>query len=131
MKSQNILVTAGILGAFAVIMGAMGAHALEKLITPDSLDSYLTGTQYHMYHSIVLLAIASNADKIHPKWFTISAFSFVIGILLFSGSIYLLSTSAITGITAKSILGPITPIGGLVLIFGWTSVVIGVLKAQK
>ncbi len=131
MKSQNLLIAGGILGAFAVIMGAMGAHALEKLISSDALESFLTGARYNMYHAIVLLAVASNSKHIHPKWFKFSTYAFIIGTILFSGSIYLLSTRSITGITASSILGPITPIGGLVLISGWISVVIGAIKVQK
>lgn len=131
MTSKKVLIIAGILGAIAVIMGAMGAHALESLISANSLKSYLTGARYNMVHAITLLALAANKQHLAPKWFKISTYAIFIGTLLFSGSIYLLSTSAITGIEAKSILGPITPIGGLVLISGWVSIVLGALKAEK
>ena len=131
MTHKKVLIIAGILGAIAVIMGAMGAHALETLISPNSLKSYLTGARYNMVHAITLVALAGNQQYIHPKWFQISTYTFLIGTLLFSGSIYLLSTSAITGIEAKSVLGPITPIGGLVLISGWVSIVIGAIQAKK
>ena len=130
MKPQSILIYAGILGAIAVIMGAMGAHALKTVLSPEELESFGTGARYNMYHAIMLFALAANIKNIDRKWLTISVNLTLIGTLLFSGSIYLLSTSALTGITAKSILGPITPIGGLLLISGWISVTIGSLKAK-
>ncbi len=131
MTSKKVLIIASILGAIAVIMGAMGAHALESLISPNSLKSYLTGARYNMVHAITLVALAGNQHHIHPKWFKISTYTFLIGTVLFSGSIYLLSTSSITGIEAKSVLGPITPMGGLVLISGWVSLATGALKAKN
>lgn len=128
MKTQTIIITASIFGAIAVMAGAMGAHALKELLPPDSLTSFLTGTKYNMYHAIALLAIAGNSNFLNPKWMTISVASIMVGVILFSGSIYILSTSQLTGIGATKILGPITPIGGLFLIFGWISIAIAALK---
>ena len=130
MKPQSIIVYAGILGAIAVIMGAMGAHALKAVLSPEALESFGTGARYNMYHAILLFAIAANIKNIDPKWLKLSVNLTLIGTLLFSGSIYLLSTSTITGINAKHFLGPITPIGGLLLISGWISIVIGAFKAK-
>ena len=131
MNKKNILIWSGILGAIAVIMGAMGAHALKAVLLPEALESYLTGARYNMYHAIILFAMASNTQLLAPKWAKRSSYAFIAGTLLFSGSIYLLSTSTITGINAKNILGPITPIGGLILIFGWGSIVIGAIRSKK
>lgn len=128
MKPKFIIITAGLLGAVAVITGALGAHALKALLDPNSLDSYLTATRYQMYHAIMLLAVAANWRNLHPKWAKISVILTLMGTLLFSGSIYLLSTRSISGLDGLSFLGPITPIGGILLIIGWILVVYAAIK---
>lgn len=128
MKPKSIIITAGIFGVFSIITGAMGAHALKELLTPEALESYLTGARYNMYHAIALLAIAGNTAYLNPKWLKNGVLFIIFGTVLFSGSIYLLATSSITGISANSILGPTTPIGGLLLIIGWLSITIAAIK---
>lgn len=115
--SQKIVLTALILGALSIVLGAFGAHGLKKFLTIEQLNSFEIGVRYQMYHALFLLFVAQTGyitDK--QKWvvFLLTLF----GILLFSGSIYLLATSTITSIKAK-FLGPITPLGGLLLIFSW------------
>lgn len=115
--SQKIVLTALILGALSIILGAFGAHGLKKFLTPEQLNSFEIGVRYQMYHALFLLFVAQTGyitDK--QKWIVFLLTLF--GILLFSGSIYLLATSTITNIKAK-FLGPITPIGGLLLISSW------------
>ena len=115
--SQKIVLTALILGALAIVLGAFGAHGLKKFLTLEQLNSFETGVRYQMYHALFLLFVAQTnyvTDKQKMIIFLLTLF----GILLFSGSIYLLNTSSITNIKAK-ILGPITPIGGLLLICSW------------
>lgn len=131
MKTKTILIFAGLLGVISVSMGAMGAHALKAMISEESLTSFLTGSRYNMYHALVLLALVPLREHLSPKWHSIGSFCMVIGTLLFSGSIYLLSTSEITGLQLNSLLGPITPIGGLILITGWASIVIGAIKGKE
>ena len=126
-----MIIWAGVLAVIAVSMGALGAHAIKPLLTSSSVESYLTGARYNMYHAIALLALSASSKHLSKKWVNITAYCFVIGTLLFSGSIYLLSTSAITGLTCQSFLGPITPIGGLILITGWIFVTIGAIKHTK
>lgn len=114
---KKILVVAAVFGFFAIILGAFGAHALKKVLTLDQLTSFETGVKYQMYHALFLLFVGTTSlltmkDKEFIFYFTL------IGVLFFSGSIYLLTTSSITGIKSK-ILGPITPIGGLFLIAAW------------
>ena len=128
MKPKSILIFAGILGVIAVIMGAMGAHGLRDDLNPIQMNSFLTGARYNMYHAIVLLAIAGNVQNLDAKWMKISVISILVGIVLFSGSIYLLSTSHLIGISINSILGPITPIGGLFFVFGWFSIAVAAFK---
>jgi uncharacterized membrane protein YgdD (TMEM256/DUF423 family) len=115
--SQKIVLTALILGALSIVLGAFGAHGLKKFLTIEQLNSFEIGVRYQMYHALFLLFVAQTGyitDK--QKWvvFLIT----LLGILLFSGSIYLLATSTITSIKAK-FLGPITPLGGLLLISSW------------
>lgn len=114
---KKILLTACFLGFLAIILGAFGAHALKKTLTPDQLISFETGVKYQMYHALFLLFVG-NTQIITLKEKAVLFYMVLVGILFFSGSIYILTTSAITGIKSK-IFGPITPIGGLFLIVSW------------
>jgi uncharacterized membrane protein YgdD (TMEM256/DUF423 family) len=110
---KSILTIAAISGLLAVVLGAFGAHALKKMISPEMLEVYKTGVQYQFYHTFALLVVGIlmyfNTSKA-LKW---SGYLFVLGILLFSGSLYVMT---ITGIKA---LGIITPFGGTVWIVAW------------
>lgn len=114
---KKILLVACILGFLAIIFGAFGAHALKKTLTPEQLISFETGVKYQMYHALFLLFVGMT-QIISIKEKTILCYLVFVGVLLFSGSIYILTTSAITGIKSK-LFGPITPIGGLFLILSW------------
>ncbi len=105
------------LGMIAVILGALGSHALKEVLRPEQLESFTIGVRYQMTHVLLLLVVllTSYFDedvKQTSFWLTI------IGILLFSGSIYLLNLQELLG-TKLSFLGPVTPIGGLFLIANW------------
>ena len=114
---QSIITIGATFGALAVIFGAFGAHALKKIMNEEQLKNYETGVKYQMYHAIVLLIIGFNSDSV-PVYQNIMVDSFIIGIILFSFSIYGLSISA--ALNKKiSLLGPVTPIGGLLLVLGW------------
>jgi uncharacterized membrane protein YgdD (TMEM256/DUF423 family) len=117
MKYKLISIAA-IFGALAVILGALGAHQLKNMLSPVSLDAFDKGVKYQMYHSLLLLFLAL-AYK--PNTATILkqiAIFTILGICLFSFSIYLLSTQLISHLNV-SFLGPITPIGGLCMIIAW------------
>ncbi len=119
MKAKQILQLAGISGAIAVGLGAFGAHSLEALLIQNGrLDTFQTAVNYHFYHTLALFGIGVLAT-VKPDWKGISfaAWSMVLGILIFSGSLYVL---CLTGITW---LGAITPLGGLAFILGWSSLV--------
>lgn len=104
-------------GLLAVIFGAFAAHALKKKLTPELLQSFETGVKYQMYHAIVLLVLGFNLsfDKPLDAWIVNS---FIFGTLLFSFSIYALCLGAAKG-NKPRFLGPVTPIGGLLLVAGW------------
>lgn len=114
---KKILLTACILGFLAIVLGAFGAHALKKTLTPEQLTSFETGVKYQMYHALFLLFVGMT-QMITLKEKGILFYLIVVGVLFFSGSIYILTTGAITGIKSK-LFGPITPIGGLFLILSW------------
>ena len=114
---KKILLTAAILGITAIILGAFGAHALKKVLTETQLQSFEIGVRYQMYHAFFLLFIGiftflNEKERLIIFWLTLT------GVLFFSGSIYLLATNGITNLKTKW-LGPITPIGGLLLILSW------------
>jgi len=114
---RKVISTAAILGAIAIILGAFGAHALKKVLTIDQLSTFETGVKYQMYHALLLLFVGSStsiSEKARKGiWILV-----VLGVLFFSGSIYLLATDNLIAFNAKSI-GFITPIGGLLLIVAW------------
>jgi uncharacterized membrane protein YgdD (TMEM256/DUF423 family) len=114
---KKILLAACALGFLAIIFGAFGAHALKKILSIEQLNSFETGVKYQMYHALFLLFIGTT-QIITLKEKTIIFYLTVTGILFFSGSIYVLTTNGLTGIKSK-LIGPITPIGGLILILSW------------
>ena len=122
MTQDITIATAALFGMLSVIFGAFGAHALKKILSQVHLQSFEVGVKYQMYHSIVLLALGFNSN------FSTTAiyWCFTIGIILFSFSIYGLVLSDAKGRKLR-FLGPITPIGGLLLVIGWSLVVINAL----
>jgi uncharacterized membrane protein YgdD (TMEM256/DUF423 family) len=127
--NKKITATAAFLGMVAIILGAFGAHALKKVLTPEQLISFETGVRYQMYQAFFLLFLATQNDILEKTKKTI--FILILsGTLFFSGSIYLLSTTGITGINFKPI-GFITPIGGLLLIVAWGMLGYSILKSRK
>ena len=101
----------------AVVLGALGSHALKEVLTPEQLESFTIGVRYQMTHVLLLMVVLltsyfEEGIKETSFWLT------VVGILLFSGSIYLLNLQQLLGVKL-SFLGPVTPIGGLFLITNW------------
>ncbi len=130
---KRLLLFSGFSGAIAVSLGALGAHGLkekmkEGLITMDNLQAFDTAARYQIYHSIALLAMAFLIDKFSVKLISSAAYCFMIGTVLFSGSIYILSTSSLLGLENVRWLGPITPIGGLFFVTGWVLVAVAGIK---
>ncbi|SNR70455.1 Uncharacterized membrane protein YgdD, TMEM256/DUF423 family [Lutibacter agarilyticus] len=122
---QTTLIIASILGGLAVIFGAFGAHAFKKILSEEQLKSFETGVKYQMYHAIILLIIGFNFSLEIPSE-KYMVYSFIIGIILFSFSIYGLVISSAKNKKLR-FLGPITPLGGLFLIIGWCMLCYNVL----
>ena len=114
---QFTLMVAAAFGMLAIILGAFGAHALKKTLNDEQLKSFETGVKYQMYHAIVLVLLAFQFQFTEAIE-TYIVYSFMSGILLFSFSIYGLVLSSAQGKKMR-FLGPITPLGGLLLTIGW------------
>jgi uncharacterized membrane protein YgdD (TMEM256/DUF423 family) len=126
MKSGKHLKTAIFFAITAVALGALGAHALKEVLSSSQLSSFETGVRYQMYHAIVMLILAINANKFNHHLSKVLNLM-VAGIFCFSFSIYLLSLQGVLGVSL-SFLGPITPIGGLVLISAWATLFFSIKK---
>ena len=129
---KTLLIVSGFSGVIAIGLGALGAHSLKGILTLEQLKSFETGSEYHIYHTIALLLLAALSNTLSKK--TIKAISLLwgLGIILFSGSIYLLSTREALGIDSWTVfLGPITPIGGLCFIAGWAMLAIAGVSNNK
>lgn len=122
---KNLIITC-FLGLSAVILGAFGAHVLKESLSADQLLSFETGVRYQMYHTIVLLFVNIYNGFSNKQKNRIS-YTFFLGILCFSGSIYLIQ---LTKITAK-LIWFVTPLGGLFFIMGWMSMIIIFVKKFK
>ena len=122
MTQHIIIATGAIFGMLSVIFGAFGAHALKKTLTNEQLHSFEVGVKYQMYHALVLLVLGFNFSSMTSAIY----WCFTIGIIAFSFSIYGLVLSDAKGKKLR-FLGPITPIGGLLLVIGWALVVINAL----
>ena len=118
---RTFILAGAVAGLIAVGFGAFGAHGLRGRLSPDMLAVFETGVRYQMYHALALLLTAALATQFEGKAIVAAGWLFVTGIVLFSGSLYLL---AVTGIT---ILGAITPIGGVAFLAGWASLIVATL----
>ena len=105
--------------ALAVVVGAFGAHALNNSLDPAELAAYETGARYHMYHALGLLAVAWVHSRAHSPATVAAAWCFVLGTVLFSGSLYALA------VLHLSWLGAVTPLGGVGFIVGWICLAVG------
>lgn len=126
---KKITSAAALIGITAIILGAFGAHALKKFLSIEQLASFETGVKYQMYHALFLLFLGVTTFLSEKAKKTILQLV-IFGVIFFSGSIYLLATKPLSGIDFKFI-GPITPIGGALLIAAWGVLFWNVLKAKR
>lgn len=120
------LVVAAISGLLAVAAGAFGGHVLSVALSEELAGVYRTGVEYHFYHSLALLAVASLAARVRSALVSAAGWCFALGTALFSGSLYALAVTGIRG------LGVITPWGGVTLLVGWTCLIwVGIRHARQ
>ncbi|QJB44404.1 DUF423 domain-containing protein [Dolichospermum flos-aquae] len=118
--TQFFLTIAAIFGGLSVAGGAFGAHALREKISERSLEIFDTGARYQMYHTLALLLVAMLMSRLEnpPRTLLVSGWLFIIGVVIFSGSLYAIS---LTGIKS---LGAVAPLGGLALMLGWAALAV-------
>ena len=115
--NKTIFLTGIVLGATAVILGAFGAHGLEKVIDADAIQTFETGVKYQMYHALLLLVLGS-VKQLPEASKKLVYYFLLIGICCFSFSIYLLATNSLFAFDFR-VIGMVTPLGGTLLIIGW------------
>ena len=118
----NWFATGAILAGLGVVLGAFGAHGLRSRLTPELLAIFETGVRYHMYHALGLLAVGWAATRWSSPWIAAAGWLFLAGIVIFSGSLYILALTGVRG------WGAVTPIGGLGFILGWLALAIGATR---
>ncbi|WP_396169997.1 DUF423 domain-containing protein [Flavobacterium sp.] len=126
--NNKILSTAAFFGMTSIVLGAFGAHALKQVLTADQLITFETGVKYQMYHALFLLFLGLNTHLSTKVKKTILVLT-ILGVIFFSGSIYLLATDSLNAFNFKAI-GFVTPIGGLLLISAWSILMIQFLKKK-
>jgi uncharacterized membrane protein YgdD (TMEM256/DUF423 family) len=128
---KNFLIAGAAFAGLAVALGAFGAHGLENITSDEKiLHGFQTGVQYQMYHALALLGIAILYDRVNTRWIKMAGSFFITGIILFSGSLYLLSFLKIQESSAVKFVGPVTPIGGIFFIAGWLFLLVAALKRK-
>lgn len=128
MKNNNWLLTATVLAGLAVAAGAFGAHGLKKMVEPQFVDTFKTGAQYQFYHALAIGLLAIASQFYESTWLKRAFYCFLLGIIIFSGSLYIIVIGKTINTEGVNWAGPITPIGGLFFIMGWSCFALGVKK---
>ncbi|HWB94689.1 MAG TPA: DUF423 domain-containing protein [Puia sp.] len=129
--NRSFLSIAAILGALSVALGAFAAHTLRTLANTDTVSVFETGVRYQFYHTFALFVVAFLAEKINNRWMIWAGNCFIMGIILFCGSLYALTALAIAQNSHKMLVGIATPIGGMFFILGWIFLYIGITREEK
>ena len=127
---KKFILAGAMFGALAVGLGAFGAHWLKKIVTEETVHTFQTGVQYQIYHALALLITGILYEKVSSKFILFAGWFFIAGIILFSGSLYLLTALKATDTIGLNKVGIITPFGGLSFIGGWVCLLISFLKKK-
>jgi uncharacterized membrane protein YgdD (TMEM256/DUF423 family) len=122
------LVIGTILAGLSVVLGAFGAHGLKQIVPPETVATYQTGVQYQIYHAFALILVGILYERFPNNFVNYAGMFFIAGIVLFSGSLYLLASLKAMNKVGLSGVGIITPIGGLLFITGWILLLIGIVR---
>lgn len=128
---RNYLTAGALLGMLAVIFGALGAHALKERLSPAALTSFETAVRFQFFHALLFLILGNSRVLLQDGKAKIIFRLLLSGLILFSGSIYFLSTKEISGINNLRWLGPVTPLGGVLMISGWALLSISFFQLHK
>lgn len=129
MIQKRFLIIGSLMMVLAVAIGAFAAHGLKPQLSEYQVGIFETGVRYQFYHALGLFIVALLVDKFSIKRLNAVGWLFAVGILFFSGSLYLLATKDLTGINA-AFVGPITPLGGTLFIIGWTILLLEAIKME-
>lgn len=116
------------MAGLSVVLGAFGAHGLKQIVPPETVATYQTGVQYQIYHAFALILIGILYERFPNNFVNLAGMFFIAGVVLFSGSLYLLASLKAMNRVGLSGVGIITPIGGLLFITGWVLLLIGILR---
>ena len=122
------LILGSILAGLGVILGAFGAHGLKQHVAPELVATYQTGVQYQMYHAFAVLIVGVLLDRQPSNLLNWAGIFFILGIVLFSGSLYFLVSLKAMNKVGISGIGLITPIGGVMFVVGWILLLIAVIR---
>jgi uncharacterized membrane protein YgdD (TMEM256/DUF423 family) len=122
------LIIASFLAALAVALGAFGAHGLKKIVDAETVAIYQTGVQYQMYHALALLALGILAERFSSSLVHYAGFLFIGGIVLFSGSLYMVASLKAMNNAVPTAIRIMTPIGGALFVLGWILLFIALIK---
>jgi uncharacterized membrane protein YgdD (TMEM256/DUF423 family) len=126
--NKQFLSIAAMLGALSVVLGAFAAHKLKEMVSPDTVVVFETGVRYQFYHVFALLMVALLSQKYSNAWMNRAGNCFIMGIVLFCGSLYLITAMKAAEYVSLKYVGVVTPIGGLFFIAGWICLWIGVTR---
>lgn len=126
--NKSIVIIGIVMLVIAIVLGAFGAHALKEHLTLEKLNTFEVGVRYQVYHGLAFLILGFSADKFQFSLKLPTRLIFV-GVLMFSGSIYFLAIQEMLGVSLK-FLGPITPLGGLLIITGWILFLIKIMRSK-
>lgn len=119
---RTYLLIGALLALLGVMLGAFGAHSLKNILDANALATFEVGVRYQLYHALAVIVLGGLAAQANLRWCRRAALLFIVGCVLFSGSIYLLA------LTGMKWFGPITPLGGGCFMAGWVALVIGLIK---
>jgi len=129
--NKSFLSVAALLGALSVVLGAFAAHGLKSMASPETVAVFETGVRYQFYHVFALLMVALLSERFSNRWMVWAGNCFITGIILFSGSLYVLTALKIAESTHGRLVGVVTPIGGVFFIVGWVFLWLGVTQRKK
>lgn len=128
---KGYIKTASAIGALSVALGAFAAHKLKEVFSDYSLGIFETAVRYQFYHVFALLALGVLFAHGRYSWMKWSGIFFIIGMVLFSGSLYIIAWAQSSSVTGLGWIGPVTPLGGLCFILGWISLFVGMSAGRK
>lgn len=130
--NKSFLSIAALLGALSVVLGAFAAHSLKNMTTDaNTLEVFQTGVRYQFYHVFALFLVALLSERFSNRWMIWAGNCFITGIILFSGSLYLLTALKIAETAHSKLVGVVTPVGGVFFIAGWIFLWLGVSGKGK